>query len=998
MKINKLPGKKTTIGAPGSVLVNATPEHLILAGGQRLKMRDFHDPYCLAWPKDEGRSIRSAARTLYNHIDAAKAEGDFWNGPAIARITNLGSPFVAKSYANPGTELQVCKVYTDNPFDTMRISDDLFWNYGWFTAEHDMPYVWQALSDLGADGTAWMFDTAGEEVTLKVLCYDIEATQWNTLGDQAPVDVLGWGSFEITIRSRMDLDEEDFQMEIVNAPESWKDVDVHVIKATTPEEEAALLAKLATLLENHDIVAGHNMLEYDNVKVHSRVDAVLKAGTAPETHAVLQRFMESAREDKTFTFGKQTQQVILPQANFDTLQVARRVYLYRTEPFTLKALARDLGVHVEGRTYIDHEDLDINDERTLAYAKDDVHEQVGLTLNLISQALSHAHLVGLPIEQAFDDSTTNMWDYMSLVRAARQGKMFPSMVRPERFLKDLVDITEGTDQSREDVVRTLHRMGADSVGRFSKDLIRVMKSGTEAPEWVEYANGIYQSQGGKTVKAMDFIGGMTLKPQDPETNSTFIPFFQCWEADVGAMYPSILKAQNANGDTVRIARTGEEPDAWAWFGNLGQSLIDSDAFVVRPVSKEQDAFTKHKGYRGYMVGLKVSKETGVTSSAMTGVLKASQRAKAAIAAEWNKDNPDMVKVGQLKAIYASMKAVRNSGTHGILSSLTTTCRQFNPMPGAWIPTIGQEILADALATFKERGARIIYGDTDGLVFAGSRNAATDPKFRAILEDAPYSDADIIQPADEIQAMITEVSQRWQQRLNYADFELEPVEHAGYMLVKHKNYLQFAVKDGQLVINVKGTIFKGSDKPQVTLDLVKEVAKKAILRTTQWSDEDSARALFIEALEYATAEVLQEFDPTQFDPADLALKMTVKPAGAYKPKSNGEESDYSIRSKAIQEVLGIKLTEEQRFQFVTCAKPLPSIENPNKTLKKGLDYSWPVTAITAEDVDREWYAAQAEDYIRTVFGLTVAKKNSTSSSRTARAVTPGRNQVLEAWFT
>lgn len=56
---------------------------------------------------------------------------------------------------------------------------------------------------------------------------------------------------------------------------------------------------------------------------------------------------------------------------------------------------------------------------------------------------------------------------------------------------------------------------------------------------------------------------MTIKP-DRDANSHFIPWYNVIVADVGAMYPTILRAVNAGADTVRVAREGEQPDDWVW--------------------------------------------------------------------------------------------------------------------------------------------------------------------------------------------------------------------------------------------------------------------------------------------------------------------------------------------------------------------------------------------------------------------------------------------------
>ncbi len=62
-------------------------------------------------------------------------------------------------------------------------------------------------------------------------------------------------------------------------------------------------------------------------------------------------------------------------------------------------------------------------------------------------------------------------------------------------------------------------------------------------------------------------GGMTIKP-DKEANSHFIPWWYVVVADVGAMYPTILKAMNVGADTVRLAKKDETPDDYIWLKKI----------------------------------------------------------------------------------------------------------------------------------------------------------------------------------------------------------------------------------------------------------------------------------------------------------------------------------------------------------------------------------------------------------------------------------------------
>ena len=41
-----------------------------------------------------------------------------------------------------------------------------------------------------------------------------------------PIDIIGYSSFDIAITSKKDLDQEDFQFDIVNCPSDWQNMDI----------------------------------------------------------------------------------------------------------------------------------------------------------------------------------------------------------------------------------------------------------------------------------------------------------------------------------------------------------------------------------------------------------------------------------------------------------------------------------------------------------------------------------------------------------------------------------------------------------------------------------------------------------------------------------------------------------------------------------------------------------------------------------------------------
>ena len=116
---------------------------------------------------------------------------------------------------------------------------------------------------------------------------------------------------------------------------------------------------------------------------------------------------------------------------------------------------------------------------------------------------------------------------------------------------------------------------------------------------------------------------------------------------------------------------------------------------------------------------------------MTGVMDTIQKVKTARAEAKRKGRPkDEVRIHDMT--YASLKAARNAGTHGILVAVNVSCRQFNVWGGANITTIGQRILHEALEDFEAQGIRVVYGDTDGIYLACSKSAGNIPHFAAAL--------------------------------------------------------------------------------------------------------------------------------------------------------------------------------------------------------------------------------------------------------------------------
>ena len=152
--------------------------------------------------------------------------------------------------------------------------------------------------------------------------------------------------------------------------------------------------------------------------------------------------------------------------------------------------------------------------------------------------------------------------------------------------------------------------------QLPKELIRVVKYGDEMPKWVEDPYVIYNEKAKDPDNILNYHmpGGMTIKP-DKDTNSSFIPWWYVIVADVGAMYPTILKAMNVGADTVQLASKVEQPDAWIWLKKLPDRFLNNRDILWRKITDE-DSFAD----KGFMLGVKIDKKPGVVNRAMTGIM------------------------------------------------------------------------------------------------------------------------------------------------------------------------------------------------------------------------------------------------------------------------------------------------------------------------------------------------------------------------------------------
>ena len=901
------------------MLINASPSYLYWQGKVQ-PVEEMHMPYFLVFPP-EGVDVVEARNKVIRELS-----GD-------TRIKKMGEIEEYTSFWNPSIKRKVFKIYTKHPSNVPEMSDKIF-KMGLYTAEHDIPYHERVLTDLAAKGI-WIFDTDGKERNVRVLVYDIEMTKYGKERN-VPIDIIGYSKLTLSFVSRKDLQNEDFFFEITNLPESESEVEQLI--SNDEHEEIKNLLKFINILSSSDIIAGHNISGFDNLEIYRRIKDLMRFSSILSKDEI-KKFKEYLdiyiRKDQSFHFGVANDIAIIYPTTFDTFHAARK--FYAIDDYSLEGLAHFLGVEIKGRLHVSPEKMAI-DERTLKYNEQDVIEEVRIFLHLVQQGLPLAFITGMPFELLFPSGATKMWDYMAMIRAAYHKKIMPPLCRVYDVAKKLLEYKG----KKKDIVEKVRRDGA------SKEVLRVAKYGDEMPDWVEYPFLIYDEKN-KDI-AYHFPGGMTIKP-DRDANSHFVPWYKVIVADVGAMYPTILRAINAGADTVRLAKD-EEPDDWIWLKKVPERFIEE----VKPVIKEG---TEEFIDKGVLMGVKISKEPGVVNLAMKGIMNFIKKLKQEMKEKSGKEKQI------LSMMYQSLKAARNAGTHGILSAPTVSCRQFNLWGAALITTKGQKILYDTLKTLERNGARVVYGDTDGIYVACSRAASR--KLREALGAIPDGEDWIIHPSKVLE-IIDYCNKKWRNALNYEEFELEAEEHEAMIFVKHKNYLIFDVEDRNVIMITKGNNFKGSDKPDIARIVLKDIMLDVLKENLEWKDEEEARRKVKDSIMKVTLEKVKNLDIEKFDLDAFTLIQSVQPHERYKPNPDGSPSVYGERAAALEKLVG-KLVVRRKFRFVVTKKPLPGIRNPTKSGVKPIHYMYPVELLEDRNqIDMEWYKEMIKNFVQGAFGL------------------------------
>jgi len=937
------------------MLLGISPEYLYFYRKTPKKVSEYHGPYFLVFCQKE-RNIDSARNDLQK-----KWEDNNSDESPLSKIEKIGEIENYRSFWDFSENRKIFKVYTKKSYFVPEVSDYLFFNHGLYTAEHDIPYHQRALVDLAAKNQSWIFDTNGEKKKLKVLVYDIETTQYEEGKSNIPIDIIGYSDFDIVFESDKNLENEEFSFDILDCPSHWEDMEIKQIISNNVDEEIEHLHKFFKTAMEYDIISGHNILGFDNLNIYGRVNWILKSHQetlSNDQRKTFQDFISKySRLDKSFHFGIRSEVVQFYPCSFDTYMGARKFYSFLDE-FSLKSVAPFLGVKIKDRIILTPSQIKI-DTRTLKYNKHDVQEQLGVTLNLIQQALPLAFTTCMPFDMLLSKGAVNMWDHMALIRGAMQKKIMPPVCRVMSISQVLLWGFKGC-KTREEIVRESKRKKE----QLSKDFIRVIKYGDEMPKWMEDPYVIYNEKAKDADERLNYHmpGGMTIKP-DKDAMSHFIPWWYVVVADVGAMYPTILKAMNIGADTVRLASKSEQPDDLIWLKKLPNRFLTSRDIHWREIT-EKDSFAD----KGFMLGIKIDNKPGVINCAMTGIMSMIAKIKKEL--KEAEKRGDKEELQRLKMMYQSVKGARNAGTHGILSAPTVSGRQFNLWGAAAITTKGQMILADTLNYLRERGIRVVYGDTDGIYLGCSRSAGNISEFSKSLGlSVDEDEQNWLTKPDVALSAIKECNNKWQKDLKYPDFELEAENHDAMMFVKHKNYLIFDNKNGKIEMNTKGNNFKGSDKANIARKILKTIMMNVLKENPSWEDEEEARMAIKNSIINKTKEILLKLDLSQVDLDDLTLIQSVQPAKRYKLNQDGSISTFGKRATALEKLLGRPIKNRIKLKFVVTKRPLPGIPRPSKSGVKPIDYMYPVDLLKdTSEIDLGWYKKMIENYVQGAFGL------------------------------
>jgi len=565
----------------------------------------------------------------------------------------------------------------------------------------------------------------------------------------------------------------------------------------------------------------------------------------------------------------------------------------------------------------------------------------------------------MTFDNLLSSGAVSMWDHMAMIRGSLQKKIMPPICRPFSISKTLLQNFNNLDDKKKIITQ-----GKNNREQLSKEFVRVLKYGEEMPDWVKYPYVIYNINSVDIDDRLNYHmpGGMTIKP-DIDTKSHFIPWYNVIVADVGAMYPTILKAMNIGADTVRICPNPDESNELIWLKKLPKKFLESNFCNYSDIN-EEDSFAD----KGYKLDIIIDNKPGVINCAMTGIMSMISKVKKEL--KETKKSGNKSELDSLKMMYQSIKGARNAGTHGILAAPNVSGRQFNLWGAAAITTKGQMILADTLDYLEKKDIRVVYGDTDGIYLGCSRSIGNLPDFSNALNIFIKDNKEdwLSNPGDVLSA-IKDCNKRWQTELNYPDFELEPEIHDCMIFVKHKNYLIFDEKNGKIEMITKGNNFKGSDKANIARKILRKIMINVLKENTSWIDEKKARNDIQKSITNNAKKILLDFDLSKVDIDDLTIIQSVKPSNQYKKNQDGSMSTFGKRAVALENLLNKPIKSRRKIKFIITKKHLPGVSNPSKSGVKPIDYMYPIELLKdVKDIDLKWYKKMIENYIQGAFGL------------------------------
>lgn len=248
--------------------------------------------------------------------------------------------------------------------------------------------------------------------------------------------------------------------------------------------------------------------------------------------------------------------------------------------------------------------------------------------------------------------------------------------------------------------------------------------------------------------------------------------------------------------------------------------------------------------------------------------------------------------------------------------------------------------------------KILQVDTDGMHLGISKDSDDNNK-------------------QQIVALIKSLEKKWQEKLDYPDFILD-IDEVDFMLnVGHKNYI-YGELDSSETIQTKGNNFSAKNKSKLSENIMKKVVYNSLKHIGDWelSNKQQIRNQVKSNILKFTDEEISKINMDEIDIEQLVLYENVNPVLQYKK----DDTMYPLRSKAIESLIGEKITHNMKLPMLVHKNPLPNIPH-DKISKKGtkcIHYMYPIDYINNDEIDFKWYKDNVSKYIMGAFGLNKRK--------------------------